>query len=129
MTESIESISTEVGVINGRDGIFIYKIVHDIRGRSMMVEGTLNGELCSNNYTGKEWITFRLTFSDPVAYECQKLDRCHWENDTISSFDVQRGGFEENSKPYSPEFKMYYLSAYDEMLKIVATDFLLEITE
>lgn len=127
MTKLIRSITTSVGVINGRDGIYIDRLVHDIKSVSITVEGTVNGELCSNNKTGRDWLNFILTFTRSVAYECQGLDQCSWENDIVSSFDIQTDEFSDNFRPYLPEFNLYYLSAYDQMLKIVATDFKFEI--
>lgn len=129
MTGMIRSITTPAGVISGRDGIYIDRITHKIRGQFLSVEGTINGALCSDNKTGKDWLNFVLIFNRPVAYECQDIDQCDWQTEITSSFYIQTDGFTGSFRPYSTNFNLYYLSAYDQMLKIIATDFKIEITD
>ena len=135
-------INTEVGIISGRDAIFLdeQKLVQgDSCG--MIFVGELNGDLCSNNATGKEWIPYKLSFEYPIYYFCCELDLYdHLYRAKLpkksSSFDIVTKSdlltnLTENtidfSSRYEGNFSHFVLATYDYIYEIVARDFTLEI--
>ena len=128
-------IITEVGIISGRDAIFLdeQKMV-DKDLCAMVFVGELNGNLCSNNTAGKNWIPYRLSFRKPIYFACYELDLYYDERSINSSFDIVTesdllASFLEKdfSGKFKDDFNHFVLATYDYAYEIIACDFMLEL--
>jgi hypothetical protein len=134
-----KAIETVVGIISGRDAIFLDK-VEILSGKyGMTFTGELNGVLCSENKASDKWIPYKISFDDCIYHSCHELDLYSNERDLISSFDLvlksdllnsifdkqDIGKFSNGSKE---NYNHYVLATYDYIYEIVARDFKIEIS-
>ncbi|AJQ94754.1 hypothetical Protein YC6258_02716 [Gynuella sunshinyii YC6258] len=68
-----------------------------------------------------------MKFLNVIAYECQGLDLCYWEKDTLSCFDESSKPFFEGDTDYGDQYRYFYLSTYDYMFKIVAKNYEMDV--
>lgn len=125
-------IETKLGIISGRDAIYLdeQKMIEEPYG--MIFTGEINGNLCSNNTSNMEWLSYRLSFDCPIYFSCHELD-LYDESALNSSFDIlvksdllasiinkdHRGKFKD-------DFKHFVLATYDYVYEIIARDFMFE---
>lgn len=120
-------VNTELGIILGRDGIFIDDIKQEYN--KLILIGDINGTLCKTTDTTKKnkWYSYRLEFHDVKIYECQHIDICNWHVE--SSFDyIEDSNILKTNKLLNKKHYHYIVSTYDYIYSIVATEFDLKIT-
>ncbi|MDE7478594.1 MAG: hypothetical protein K2M91_11715 [Lachnospiraceae bacterium] len=127
-------IETDLGIINGRDGIFLDDVHSD--DHNMTFTGDINGVKSANHNNAEKWIPYTLIFHQVLACFSCELDT--YENIGDSSFcDSSDFDFIEESawlqslpirKDYDKSrYKHYRLSTYDTIYNIIATDYELKI--
>ncbi|MBG9796038.1 hypothetical protein ABD76_27830 [Paenibacillus dendritiformis] len=125
MLENIP-IYTQLGIINGRDGIYLDKMHQDLNQLTFI--GDINGKLCTNNELGYRWYSYKLVFNHVQAYDCRGLDICRWK--VVSSLDeVKNSDVLKEVKLDGKGYNHYILSTYDYIYSIIAKGFEMEITE
>jgi len=130
-----EAIETSVGIISGRDAIYLDKLeILPIRF-GMVFTGELNGDLCSQNDTGKEWIPYRILFDCEIYHSSCEIDLYFSkERDLVSSFDIIAESDllndiydMEKSCGHSNTYSHYVLATYNCVFEIIAGDFKFEL--
>jgi hypothetical protein len=122
-----EPIQTELGEIDGRDGIYLDDVKQTFSPNQLTFVGDINGNLCTNNSLGYRWYSYELTFHQVQAYDCRKLEICKWR--VISSFDeVKDSELIKELRLEGKGYKHYILSTYDYVYQVIAKDFELKIT-
>lgn len=120
-----EPIFTELGRIDGRNGIYLDEMKQEMN--KLRFIGDLNGKLCSENVLGFRWYSYEMIFSYVQAYECQELEICKLK--VQSSFDeVKDSDLVKELKLENKEYKHFILSTYDYVYSIIAKEFELRIT-
>jgi len=126
----IEPINTEVGIIKGRDGIFLDKMEHN--GFEIIFYGEL-AENVFNSFGGKD-LKYKLIFKDIVFYKCYELDIYPIENLLESSFDLVKNSellkklkSRDDQNKIQENHKHYILGTYDNIFEIIATEYNLKI--
>ena len=134
-----KAIETEVGIISGRDAVFLDKVEILSDKYGMIFTGELNGVLCSGNETGDRYIPYKISFDDCVYHSCHELDLYSGERDLISSFDLviksdllngifDKQGIGKFSNDSKEKYNHYVLATYDFVYEVVARDFKIEIS-
>ena len=134
MEEIFEPIETEVGIISGRDAIFLDEIKFDYRNSRVGFLGELNSVLCSKKRENNEWIKYSLTFFGVLSFQMVELDFADFRGK--SSFDLVQNSkwtnefrkFDSASK-VKPEHKHYFLQTYDDIFEIVSLNFELKLLD
>ncbi|MCL2368935.1 MAG: hypothetical protein FWC72_08050 [Oscillospiraceae bacterium] len=130
--EKARAIETSVGVLSGRDCIFLDTVMQDADNNSMVFAGDINGNLVAK---AKEWLPYKLKFMQVLAYFCCELDT--YENlvntNSNSSFDVMENSAWLESLPIrcdydKNDYKHYRLFTYDDVYDIIAIEYQLEIS-
>ncbi|MCS1350877.1 hypothetical protein [Mechercharimyces sp. CAU 1602] len=62
-------VITELGIIDGRDSIFLDSVEQRFSPNQLKFIGEINGELCENNHLGYEWYPYELKFNSVQAYD------------------------------------------------------------
>ena len=120
-------IETEVGVIRGRDAVYLDRLEGD--GTDLTVTGELNGALVSKNPENLEWIPYQLVFHSVLSYFTCELD-------TYEAMTEYRTGRPESfllveESPYlrdlpvrsdykREEYHHYLLYTYDVVINVLA---------
>lgn len=122
----------KLGILNGRDCIYIDKVTFD-SWDSLTFKGQINGSLASE--IRKElWIPYKLTFKRVLAYYACELDTfLNSEYGGYMTFDYGDFTVVENSEklknlPIREDFdrsiyKHYRVFTYDTVFDIIAVDF------
>jgi hypothetical protein len=127
----IESIITNVGIINGRDAIYLNLAEH--KNNTLIFYGEINSELLDiKNIGNDDFIKYILKFDDVIFYKCYELD---FYNSTQlkSSFDNIKNSklIEElklkNTEKITNKHKHYRLATYDYIYEIIASAYTLNI--
>ena len=134
MGEIFEPIETEVGIIFGRDAIFLDEVDFDYSNNKVVFYGELNSGLCSK-ITGKdEWIKYSLTFFSILGFQMIELDFSDFRGK--SSFDlVQNSNWinefkkHDSANKVKTEHNHYFLQTYDDIFEIVSVGFELKLLE
>lgn len=85
MSELRTPIVTSVGIIRGRDAVYLDEIMQV--GNTLTVRGEINSTLCSN-CDSKKWIKYELRFLGISSYRVWSLDIYPSELNMVSSFDM-----------------------------------------
>ena len=122
----IEPINTKVGVIKGRDGIYLHKMEYN--GSEIIFYGELVENLF-NNFGGKD-LKYKLTFRNIVFYKCYELDIYPMENLLQSSFDLIKDSellkklkSRDSQNKIQDNHKHYIFGTYDDIFEIIATEY------
>ncbi len=115
-----KSIELPVGIITGRNGIYLDEVISSYSPHILTFSGEINGKLCSKNKKNLRWIPYKIGFINVISYECQNIDVCTWEKLTQSSFDEVSEKCFVNGTAYGDDYRCFYFSTYDYMFKIVA---------
>ena len=78
------AIATELGIIRGRDALYLDNAIFKDGMNTLVLEGQANGNLCSKPQRGS-YLAYRLTFKGVLAVKMIELDS--WDCDAVSSFD------------------------------------------
>lgn len=132
--ETFEPIETEVGIIFGRDAIFLDEIDFDYSQNKVVLSGELNGSLCSKLHEKSEDIKYSLTYFGILSFQMIELDFADFRGQ--SSFDlVQNSKWisefrkRDSAGKVRPEHKHYFLQTYDEIFEIISLSFELKLLE
>ena len=128
-------IETELGIISGRDAIYLDEQRIATKPYGLIFKGDFNGNLCSNNTTGKEWIPYELSFDYPLYFVCYELDLYPYELPLPSSFNTVAESeliaslFKQDwtGNLAKTDLNHYVLATYDYVYEILAQDFKLSI--
>ena len=134
MKQVSEPIETDVGIISGRDAIFLDALKYEISNHSVNFKGELNSNLCSKADKNSENKKYRLEFRNVLYFEAIELDFFSPNPEYKSSFDeidhslkLQSMRTEDHSAKVTPAHKHYRLATYDDVFEIIASDYTLEI--
>lgn len=125
-------IETSVGIIRGRDAIYLDQVFFDKTRQSIELCGEINGRLCSKNDADLEWIKYSLTFSGILFFTMTELDFA--EPIAPSSFIeikdssvIQQMRKADSAKKLTSSHKHFQLQTYDDVFEIVCRSFELKI--
>ncbi len=121
-----QPVETPIGILKGRDAIFLDKLEVDIQQGTLMLEGSFNGRLASKPVDD---VSYALAFSGVLAFKVVELDS--WDYNAVSSFDevlnsewlTQLGGKVDQS------YKHYLIQTYDDVIDVVCRKFTLAIKD
>lgn len=125
------SIKTDLGILNGRDCIYLEEVKQDAMD-NLIFTGDINGALVSLHKNEKEWFGYRLTFSRVLVYFSCELDTYenlegsgHLDN---SCFDIIDNSDWLHTLPIREDFdkkiyKHYRVFTYDMVYNIIAVNY------
>ena len=130
---NIEPIITEIGIINGRDAIYLDLM--EQKGNEIIFYGEINAGLTEiKNDIRKEWLKYKLSFKETIYYKCYELDFYKKKKSLESSFDkINNSKTIERMKLLDREFKInnkhkhFVLTTYDYIYEIIASKYTFEI--
>ena len=130
---NIEPIITEIGIINGRDAIYLDLM--EQKGNEIIFYGEINTGLTEiKNDIKKEWLKYKLSFKETIYYKCYELDFYKKKKSLESSFDkINNSKTIERMKLLDREFKInnkhkhFVLTTYDYIYEIIASKYAFEV--
>ena len=130
MSQSFEPINTVLGVISGRDAIFLDEAIYG--GNRIELRGEINSNLCSNSIEKDSFIAFSLMFAGVMGITMIELDL----NDDFgrSSFDrvvnsvwMNELRLRDHTAKVKPNLEHYFVATYDDVFNIACLSFELTI--
>ena len=117
-----EPIETPVGVVRGRDAIFLDALLHEGDLSALECAGELSATLC-DSYTGSaNWIGFKLKFLHVPFFRGWEIEAYPFKLEKQSSFDLVKDSTLLRELD-TQKHKHYVLSTYDYIYEIVAKNF------
>ena len=133
MKEIIKPIITEVGLIYGRDAIFLDKI-NIINEKTFELLGEFSGSLCENLKDDID-VKYKIIFKNVHLFKMTEIDFNEIEYN--SSFDeivnskqlIKMNEIDKDNsvKKIDRTYKHYVFSTYDTIFEIIGKEFILEI--
>ncbi|WP_298117339.1 hypothetical protein [Flavobacterium sp.] len=133
MIENIKPVITKVGLIYGRDAIFLDK-VNFINEETFELLGEFSGSLCKNLNDNND-VKFKIVFKNVHLFKMTELD--FDEVEYKSSFDEIENSIQinkmveidnqNNLKKIDKTYKHYIFRTYDTVFEIIGKDYSLEI--
>lgn len=117
------AIETLIGIIKGRDAIFVDDFRHVYN--TIEITGEINGELCSRRPNKAEWYKYFLKFINVKVFKCENIDYYQWDKwNTVSSFDViSNSEWIEEYRFDNEIFQQYILETYDNVYFIICESY------
>ena len=132
MKEIYTPIETMVGLIKCRDAIFLDDLKFDYAKNSITLLGQLNGNLCSKNETGQQYIDYSLTFTGLLGLQMIELDFSLYAGQ--SSFDMVENSkwlahMHENdsASKVTAQHQHYLLMTYDDVFDVICASYDLKV--
>lgn len=124
MDETCHPIETKIGVLKGRDAIYLDTFDYD--GSDLFVRGMMNGNLASN--TTERDIFYSIRFRGVLALQVLELDswfHLGWSSNRESSFDEVINSRWQASLggKVMPEHQHYSFATYDDIIDVVCHGF------
>ena len=119
------AISTPVGLLEGRDAIFLDGIQHDYKGRTVAYTGEINACLASKYEGAAEWLRYLIKFTGVDVISMTELDCYEYELNLASSFDRVA---EPRLKSRIASCEQFVVATYDHVFELMATGYEFEIT-
>lgn len=124
MDEICRPVETTIGIMQGRDAIYLDSFDYD--GSTLFLRGSINGNLASN--TTERDVFYSISFRGVLALQILELDSwCHmdWSDNRSSSFDeitnsrwqAALGG------KVTPEHRHFSFVTYDEVIDVICNDY------
>ncbi len=110
-------IIEELGLIYGRDAIFLDKIIFEDEHNNVKLIGEFSGALCEN-IKNKEWIKYEILFKNILEFRLIKLDFFD-DSEYSSSFEKVLN----SDKVKTDNQNHYIFHTYDDVIELIATDF------
>lgn len=120
-------ITTELGIIEGRDGIYLDSMKQEFSPSRLFFVGEINSDLCTNNQLTHKWYAYEIVFNTVEAYDCRWIDISRWK--TVSSFDeIHESNFIDKLGLATEGLNHYLFSTYDYIYSVIAKNFEFKIT-
>lgn len=125
-------IETEVGIIKGRDSIYLDEINYDCVNKKVELLGELNGELCENRKD--KFIKYSLEFTGIYIFNMVELDLSYklvGMDFSVSSFvEIECSEKLNHAKKIrNKKLKSFLLQTYDEVFEIICESYTLKIID
>jgi hypothetical protein len=132
MSQSFEPIDTVLGIIKGRDAIFLDDVIFDYGNNQIELRGEFNSNLCSNSKEVDAYIGYSLTFAGLLGITMIELDL---NNDfgkssfarVINSVWINEMRLRDHSAKVKPNLEHYFVASYDDVFNIACETFELKI--
>ena len=124
--QEYQAIQTSLGILRGRDAIYLVSIDVQITSGILRLVGNISGSLCSEPQT-QDWISYQLSFYGVLAFKVIELDS--WDHVSSSSFDevVNSNWIRELGGKVTPSHKHYLVQIYDDVVEVVCKRYDLQI--
>jgi len=123
MTMQHLPIETSLGVLFGRDCIYLDSEEFDEKGQTLTLKGEINGALVSNA-PRKVWIPYAFKFKGVVWYQKRDLDAdWTWK----ASFEERKNTAE--LKKYVGTIRHYFVQTDDDLFDVLCDSYQLEFDE
>lgn len=120
-----QPIQTSVGILEGRDAIYLERIDHDYARRRVAFVGEINANLASMYQGAAKWLRYQITFKGVDAMCMTELDCYEHELDLASSFDrVLVPRLKSRVKPC----EQFVFATYDHVFELMASGYEIEIS-
>lgn len=115
--KAYQPIETPIGILKGRDAIFLDGMDVDMQNNTLTLHGTFNGSLASRPI--KKEVAYTLRFSSVLALKVIELDS--WDYSSSSSFDevINSEWCSQLSGKVDESFKHYLVQTYDDVVEVV----------
>jgi len=115
-------INTELGILKGRDCIFLDEVKLEIGQNNLILLGEINGDLCSREQSGL-YIPYEISFNGVLALKMIELDS--WDYNSKSSFDeiMESNWIKELGGKVKSKHRHFFFQTYDEVFEIVCSDY------
>ena len=125
MKRIYKPIETPLGIANGRDAIYLDKVVFLNRTNTLVLEIDLNTALCHRISESDviDFSNFLLTFDQVLATKQVELDSWDWESE--SSFDEIQDSewIRELGGKVTSEYKHFLIQTYDDVFEVVCKNY------
>jgi hypothetical protein len=123
---SNQPIKTSIGILSGRDAIYLDEIDSVYDKRTIVFVGEINASLASEYRGNAKWLKYKINFFGVDALRMTELDCYESEINLASSFDRV---MVPTMKSRTMECKQFILATYDHIFEIMATDYEFEIID
>ena len=110
-------IRTKVGIISGRDAIYLDSYNYDIKQQSLTLRGELSGSLLEKKQDG--FVPYNLVFFGVTEHQITDLE--------TFGYSKGRSSFDEITTSPPPEQRYFLVRTYDDVFEITASSFDLRI--
>ena len=130
MSFSFEPINTILGVIKGRNAIFLDEAIYV--GNQIELRGEFNSNLCSNSKETDAYIGYSLTFVGVMGINMIELDlnndfgRSAFDR-VVNSVWINEMRLRDHSAKVKPDLEHYFVATYDDVFNIACESFELKI--
>ena len=130
--QETQPIETAIGIIDGRDSIYLDAIAYDYSQHTITFSGEINTRLCSASPYTTRWLPYSLTFQAIIGLRQTEEDFYAGPYDssffvvTVSPwFDEMRQ--QDHSGKLGSRHQHFVLATYDDVFDVIAESFALNL--
>ena len=123
-----KAIKTEVGLLVGRDCIFLDNAKFQNSMNNLKLSGGLNGSLCTESSSSEE-ISYTIIFKEILALKMIELDSNHHKAETSFDEVINSEWIKNLGAKVTNEYKHYYFQTYDQVFELACTGYALELNK
>lgn len=133
MSQSLEPINTVLGIIKGRDAIFLDDVIFEYDKNRIELRGELVSNHCTNSKDVDSYIGYSLTFDGLIGFTMIELDlsddvfRTSSFNRVVNSLWIDEMRLRDHSAKVKPNLEHFFVATYDDVFNIACETFELEI--
>ena len=119
-------INTELGILKGRDCIYLDKVKFKDGLNRLVLIGEINGNLCGKKQIGVD-ISYELSFGGVLALKMVELDS--WDQSTESSFSevLESSWVNELGGKVEQHHRHFIIQTYDEVFEVVCNNYVFSV--
>ncbi len=116
------AIVTELGILKGRDCIYLDRVSFENGTSTLVMEGKVNGNLCSERQIGRVF-AYVLKFNGLLALKMIELDS--WDFTGESSFDeiLDSDWIRTLGGKVTPSRRHFRIQTYDDVFDVVCSGY------
>jgi hypothetical protein len=115
---TLRPVNTSVGLLRGRDCIYLDSVSLPDEVRVLILRGEINGDLCERRAPGAS-LPFEACFSGVMAIRVLELDSWSFTGETSFDEVLESSWIAELGGKVTPEHRHFIVQTYDDVFDIV----------
>lgn len=120
MPNKYVAINTELGLLKGRNCIYLDEVSIEDGTNTLVLNGDVDGNLCSKGRVGED-MQFTLTFTGVLALKMIELDSWGWEGESCFDEVLDSEWIRQLGGKVTPAHRHFQIQTYDDVFDVVCS--------
>lgn len=122
MPNKYVAIDTELGLLKGRNCIYLDEVSIEDGTNTLVLKGDVNGNLCSRGRAGED-MQFALKFTGVLALKMIELDSWGWKGESCFDEILDSEWIRKLGGKVTAAHRHFQIQTYDDVFDVVCSDY------